>query len=369
MLKDSSTYCPDIFHNLYIEPVNKDSVNVAACCQAQSHVALLESFSFVSDSNLMRLRESSTKSIRSPECNKCWRTEELGGRSRRHSVIDEYRDFTPGQTLTSLDINVTWACNLACVMCGPQWSSAWAKEIGARKDDLKKLGRQDQKNNSWLDRIDFSQVQRVHFNGGEPLLNNSHKSVMQRMLSEGSLSRAAISYNTNGTQFPDQQTLDLWSRARLVKVYFSIDAIGDAFEYVRYPASWKAVEQNILKLKSVAPGNVMFGFNVTVGCYNILEFRSVWRWFCDNLATNREGDASDFCWQPSNGFDPRWIIEDVKCQVIDTLRDRETFGSLIAYLENTQIHESDAWMNKLDTIDNRRKLNWRVALKIGKYYQ
>lgn len=356
-----------MFHNLYVEPVNRDSVRVAACCQADTHIVPVKSFGFQTDSKLSQLRSLADCGERSPVCNKCWSIEDLGGRSRRHTVIEHSTDRDSTARLTSLDINITWACNLACIMCGPQWSSTWATELGYENHGRKELGRQDQNKNSWIDLIDFADIQRVHFNGGEPLLNHAHKNVMLKMQAQDSLSEAFVSYNTNGTQVPDQQTLDLWAQARLVKIYFSIDAVGPAFDYIRYPASWTAVQHNILHFLSCVPSNVMFGLNVTVGCYNVLELRSLWEWFENHFFTNREGDLNDFCWQPSNGFDPDCLGVSARHAALQLIQDLPVFADLVKKLEKPTSRR-DIWIQHLDALDQRRGTNWRKTLRIATYY-
>ena len=175
MSKISSTYCLDAWHNLYIEPVNHDQIRIAACCQSQMNLETSHTFDFVHNDFLGEIRRDLSSGIQSPECDSCWRIEAAGGRSRRHSVMEEYDQPDCQVDLQSLDINVTWACNLACVMCGPTWSSTWAKELSLPATRLIDLGRSHQRSNDWLDRMDFSRISRVHFNGGEPLLNHDHR--------------------------------------------------------------------------------------------------------------------------------------------------------------------------------------------------
>ena len=55
-----------------------------------------------------------------------------------------------------------------------------------------------------------------------------------------------IHYNTNGTQLPPQEIFDLWSYFKHVEVAFSIDDVGQAFEYQRHPAKWREVNQNLI---------------------------------------------------------------------------------------------------------------------------
>lgn len=324
-------------------------------------------FDFASNQFLNRIRRDLAGDIRSPQCHSCWRTEAAGGRSRRHSVLDECHGQSNDPVLKSLDINVTWACNLACVMCGPTWSSTWAKELAMPTTRLEDIGRSHQRNNHWLQIIDFSQISRVHFNGGEPLLNHDHRSVLESMVSSGSLSGAAVSYNTNGTQFPDRSVLDLWQQARLVKIYFSIDAVGPAFEYIRYPANWHQVRDNMLRMRDQLPSNVMFGFTATVGCYNVFEIADVWSWFEANLATNREGDRSDFVWQPANGFDIGRLAAPIRRAASQMLPEVTEFDSLRQEL-SYESEPNDDWQKIFARIDRRRGTNWRQALRVATYY-
>jgi molybdenum cofactor biosynthesis enzyme MoaA len=243
---------------------------------------------FQSNTALTALRQDFDNSIRSEDCHRCWRLEDLGADSRRKNMIDEYHTRDTAVELKSLDINVTWACNLACVMCGPQWSSTWSKELGTNEIELRQLGRKSQKANPFMDQLDLTQIERVHFNGGEPLINNNHLDVLQRLHDCGSLSKTAVSYNTNGTVLPNDTVIDMWKQAKLVKLYFSIDATDQAFEYVRWPAKWLEVESNIKHMIDTLPSNVMFGLNVTVGCYNIFEITDVWKWFNETIRTNTE---------------------------------------------------------------------------------
>jgi organic radical activating enzyme len=104
-------------------------------------------------------------------------------------------------------------------------------------------------------------IKKIHFNGGEPMLNKDQVSLLDRL----DLSNVFISYNTNGTVYPDQKIIDLWKQAKLVKLFFSIDATEQAFEYIRYPAKWAEVADNMIRMRDELPSNVMFGINATVG--------------------------------------------------------------------------------------------------------
>jgi hypothetical protein len=154
----------------------------------------------------------------------------------------------------------------------------------------------------------------------------------------------------------------------LVKLYFSIDAVGPAFEYVRWPGVWSQTCKNMLDMKRDLPSNVMFGFNSTVGCYNLFEMADVWNWFDQNISTNREGDVSDFCWQFENEFDLRCLSTDIRNLAIEQLKSISAFDGLVKYLEShTEYKEDSGWMRHLSHLDSTRGTSWADSLKIAKY--
>lgn len=359
MSKDYDSWCPEIHRGLFLHPVGKNSVGVSPCCQSEIETIANTEFDFNTDPYLSSLR----RERRPAACHRCWSLEDQGGYSKRQSSIDFYQKAPSNEIeLNSLEYNVTWACNLACIMCGPNNSSAWARELGvtAQFDKI------TQTKNEIIQRLDKSKLRRIHFNGGEPLINDEHVGLLEQV---EILDQCKITYNTNATILPSDKAMAAWERSKMVRLFFSIDAAEDAFEYIRWPGRWSTIQHNVQWFIDHCPSNVMFGLNVTVGTYNLLELADLHDWYLDTMHENREGDQSDFCWQLAYNFDPCWATETVKQHAIDTLKDRVTFSPLISRLKNTQSHESDSWTKKLDKIDNRRKLDWRAVLKIGKYYQ
>ena len=113
----------------------------------------------------------------------------------------------------------------------------------------------------------------------------------------------------------------------------------------------------------------MFGFNVTVGAYNILDLAELYNWFKSNMSHNREGDSSDFCWQFAYNFNPAWLSQEVKHKAIEELSKIDVYQGLVSYLKNHINYFSNVnWTYKLDDIDRRRGTNWRENLSVGKYY-
>ena len=371
MSKNYNNWCPEVYRGVFIDRFNDTKIQVGPCCNSFLNKEPADTFSFHTSPTLTRIRQDFDQGLKPRECNRCWDAEAAGRKSRREDAIEFFNLPTPDTTikLESLDYSATWACNLACVMCGPWLSSTWAAELNLNSDELFQIGRKFQRSNNIVDLIDFSSIKKLHFNGGEPMLNNDQLTILKKMDENRVLKDAMISYNTNGTVWPSEEIFKLWKKAKLVKIYFSIDATDAGYEYIRYPGKWNEVTSNMLKLKSDGPNNMMFGFNVAIGGYNIFEVADVWKWFNTNLKTNREGDPSDWCWQPVTEYDFKYLNKVAKHQAIEKLSAIDGLSKIVNYLNTTlDQDESRNWIDAFDKIDARRGTNWKQSLQIGKYY-
>ena len=55
-----------------------------------------------------------------------------------------------------------------------------------------------------------------------------------------------------------QEIFDLWAYFKHVEIAFSIDDIGEPFEYQRHPANWRQVSANLVKFKEMKTPNMEF---------------------------------------------------------------------------------------------------------------
>lgn len=361
MLKTYDNWCVDIYRGLFIDRVNDDYIKIAPCCQATPTVEHIEKFDFKHSDYLESLRNKFNQGHRPDECRRCWHDESLGNSSRRINISSLDTPRTDVE-LENITVYTTWACNLACIMCTPEYSSTWAKELNIGIDTLEKIGRKFDKSKNFLDKFDFSKIKRIHFNGGEPLLNNEHERILEKFDKAGVLNSTNLSYNTNGTQYPSNKTLELWSQSQQVLLWFSIDGTENSYEYIRYPADWQSTSNNLKAIKNTMPKNVDFGFNITVGCYNIFEVADVVNWAKNNLSLD------NFSLQIAYNFDPAQLNTNAKKAAIDCLQDHDEFQGLVNHLTATLNQEKSEWIHKLDIIDQRRGTNWKKMLKVAEFY-
>jgi hypothetical protein len=100
-----------------------------------------------------------------------------------------------------------------------------------------------------------------------------------------------LCFQTNGTQPIHPKNFETIEKFHLVKLHISLDGVGNRFEYLRWPANWRQVTDNILDLRKTLPGNVMFVIEETVSIFNLLYINELESWVKQNFTTNREGDV------------------------------------------------------------------------------
>lgn len=364
----SSNWCPDIYKGLFIDRVNNDRIRLAPCCQADATIEPIADFDFVTSPALTQIREQFDQGQQPKACDRCWKNEALGAPSRREVISRIYKESDRSIGLENLTYSSTWACNLACIMCNEQFSSTWALELGTTREELEQIGRAHNKSLKFLEQLDISNLRHLHFNGGEPLLNDDHLLILQQADKLNILNSLALSYNTNGTQYPSVKAMDYWKRSKLVRLWFSIDGTDRSYEYIRYHGNWAQDSANISKICDTVSSNVKFGFNVTVGCYNLFELPAVLAWYQEHMLAKYPASAVGFNWQFAYNFDPKVLNDAAKQDAIALLAPYTEFAGIVAHLKAWLGHSNNSWIDRLEITDQRRGTNWRNSLHVAKYY-
>ena len=288
-----SKYCADIHNNLSIT-LTARGVQVGACCWEKSSTVVPIDQDLWKTPNLQKLRElNKSNLLDSKACAQCIYMENNGGSSRRTGVNEYYKSTATDQPgPRGLEISIDYTCNIACIYCGPKLSTKWRTELKTSKKqfpirmtqpDIIKI----------LDGIDLSNLDNIHFYGGDPLFTNTHEIILNYIDQRVGLSKIYVWYNTNGMLRVNERVQELWNRCGLIKIFFSIDDIGPRFEYIRYGAVWNKVEDNMLWYKDTMPGNVMFTMQPTMNCLNVLHHYELINWKDKYFSTNREGDKTN----------------------------------------------------------------------------
>ena len=293
-------YCPEIHHNVSID-YNNQTAQVGPCC-ISTHTPIVPGVDVLNSRRLVELRDINLKENRlTQDCAGCTNIEKHGGRSRRISQLEFYKDWNK-DGLRGLDLHLGNLCNLSCVICGPHNSTTWISDAQKLnipiQDDW--LYKKDQQYN--IDQLStHKNLEIVHFWGGEPLMDNTHLKFLKQLDANSVLQNCRISYNTNGTKLPSADAVEYWTRASLVQLYFSIDDIGTRFEYQRTGAVWNDVVDNLNWYYNMPTTNHLFYLTTTWTYLNVYYLPELYDWQESNLKSNRFGDITQICLNKGRG--------------------------------------------------------------------
>ena len=366
-------YCPDVFKSVYIRRLDVDNIEVGFCCQ--NHIKKCKNSELRDVLEIKR--QSYLKIPKDPQCKTCWEVEDHKGSSRRQAAIEWYSHhgipFDNQEQLVSLDWNSDNICNLACITCGPVFSSRWSSEIGNHTWQESRRYDYSIRKNSVVDSLDFSAIQRVYFNGGEPFMSQDHIEILNRIDQQDRLPYCEISYNTNGTQQISQDCLDLLRKARLVRISISIDAIGKEFNYIRWPGKWSKIEKFIQALQSL-DFNVILDISCTVGVHNVFSLDKLINWHENTCSHNKQGDPVSLNIQTvgpiSHGgkvLSLANISPTLAQSAITYLKRIKHRHNQIDYLiqcVSTSSGDDSPWINYLDELDKKRCTRWQDYLPV-----
>ena len=224
-------------------------------------------------------------------CQSCWQEEDAGKTSKRmnslYKMKSSLQDWTPNSepTLKFIDFKLGNVCNLKCRICGSWSSSKWAQEeldYGENPVARKHLteGGWPKKHPQFFEDIKevLEDVEYFEFTGGEPFMIYNHFKILEHCVEKGYAKNQDIHYNTNGTHLPDREIFDLWKHFKRVEIAFSIDDVGEQFQYQRHPANWKEVNHNVNQFKTYQLANMEFQICTTISIFNIFSLAKIALW-------------------------------------------------------------------------------------------
>jgi len=285
----------------------EDDVKDAGLVKQNGQVMNLQTYSVaeVWNSNYMKtVRLQMLEGKVPPSCTKCFEEESKGIVSKRQwesAVWKERLDMTTIINATgedgSLPVDIPYfdlrlgnLCQLKCVMCSPHDSSSWIKEWKLQYPKYKTIElKQDQQWDSdfdytWYKKGSFlsdmqSQaynIRELYFAGGEPLLIPEHYKILEFMVESGAARNCILRYNSNGLELPEK-LFELWKHFKEVKFNFSIDAVGERNDYIRYPSKWTDVVANLERLDDT-PSNITVNIACAVQLLNVLTIPELVNW-------------------------------------------------------------------------------------------
>jgi MoaA/NifB/PqqE/SkfB family radical SAM enzyme len=361
---------------------------VRPCCLADDEILDEEgrkfelstaNFADIQNSNHMRqLRQQFLDGEQPQTCRKCWSEERAGRTSKRMHTLDRLKHMgitdewtQDAKSLMFLDLKLGNICNLKCRICGSWSSSQFAtEEINQLPRDQQKkshaytmlrAGAWPRENDQFWSEIDshLNDIRYIEFTGGEPFLIEEHFQMLQGMVDRGIAPNVEIHYNTNGTQYPESAE-HIWKHFKTVEIAFSIDDVGERFEYQRSNAVWAEVCENLDRfrdLKEILP-NMQLQVCTTVNVFNVRYLGDVAAW----LERNRESFSFVYwnmmhdAWYFSIACLPDSAKQGISQYLnsVDTIY-RSEFDGIIDFMNGGA--STDGFMTRMKIADLDRKRN------------
>jgi hypothetical protein len=245
---------------------------------------------------IIQLQKDLSNGIKHPGCRRCWQEEDAGHESKR---IRDNKKYTGNeQGLVFFDMALGNQCNIRCRTCGPHASSQWIKEAFSTKyfkiaseeeylKEVRKFSKSYEDDSPFWNDLEqrLEGIRILEFYGGEPLLSKKMWRILEICVEKGYAKNIEVHYATNGTLWPKQ--VELWKHFKHVDLAFSIDGLGEQFEYLRYMAQWSVFMENFKKALTFSP-NVRLHWCVTVSNLNVYYLDSIIREYHENYA--KEGE-------------------------------------------------------------------------------
>ena len=368
---------------------------VRPCCLAEEEITdnagdkfnlATAQFSTIQNSQYMRnLRQEFVDAKQPATCRKCWREERSGRTSKRMHTLDRLKHMIPEQEWTVdakplmfLDLKLGNICNLKCRICGSWSSSQFATEELANlvPDEDKKAsfhytmlrqGAWPRENPVfWKELAGIAdQIRYLEFTGGEPFMIEEHFELLRSLVSSGLAPNIEIHYNTNGTQFPvDAQFV--WQYFKTVEIAFSIDDVGDRFEYQRTNAKWDEVTANIAKFRELRSQhkNIQLQVCSTVNVFNVCYLEELSHWIdqqnFDFVYWNMMHEAYYFSISTLPESAKRVIIQRLQLAQVSPWH-RQEFDRIINFMNNGASLDGVNMRREIANLDRRRNQNLAIT--------
>jgi organic radical activating enzyme len=326
------------------------------------------------------LRRDFLKGDQPGTCRKCWAVEAAGGTSKRMHTLDRLKHIDMGDTWTEdakplmfLDLKLGNICNLKCRICGSWSSSQFAtEELKFVKDkkqsfhyQMLKAGAWPRENDQFWSEIDncLTDIRYIEFTGGEPFLIQEHFDMLAGIVQRGIAHQVEIHYNTNGTVFPEYAE-DIWRHFKCVEIAFSIDDVGERFEYQRSNAVWTEVCANLDRFRDLKEiySNIKLQICTTVNVFNVYYIDQVASW----IYRNRE--SFDFVywnilheiWYFSISRLPRTVktVLETHLKTVPVPTDYlGEFQRIIDFMKGGESSDGAAMLAAMKRLDQRRNQN------------
>jgi hypothetical protein len=141
-------------------------------------------------------------------------------------------------------------------MCGSHSSSLFEEEYNKYNNKITVASESWLGNSRFFDlvRENASTLKHIYILGGEPLIIPEQAKLLDLLIELDVAKNIKLQYNSNITTIGNRW-YDTWDKFKFVEISASIDGTEGFYEYVRWPAKWDKIYNNLKELKLWAEEN------------------------------------------------------------------------------------------------------------------
>ena len=316
----------------------------------------------INSSSAKQIRENLKQGKRDINCRQCWSLEDAGLQSKR--LLDNHHRAGEGLLL---DLCMGTTCNIKCRTCGPESSAQWNKEywdinksyneISTYKDYkgfLKKFNDAfDEDSLVWQElENNKKDIRWIDMYGGEPMMMKKQWKFLEQLIEDDLAKNISLHYNTNGTIWDDEK-YNILKEFKHISIDFSIDGIKDRYEFMRHPAVWEEVIQNMETIKNIKDFKCQIAH--TVSTLNVWYINEIYMWFKGwDIYLNMVHGPPEY--NISN------IPEDIKKVITEKIGIKEKYQPVLDFM-NSKISNFNfqSFIDKTKQHDNYRGENYNAV--------
>lgn len=327
--KDS--FCPVPWMTFYLEPNGR----VDMCCIGKADLGSVHTQSIkdiIKSPGLIEIKKQMLDNQPVQACRACHEGYGLQQRFVREFGGREHPDYQTAESFKLKYLDLRWnnTCNYACIYCGPELSSLWAQIKDVKQIKLSSV-RQDMLD---LARDNIDTLEEIYLAGGEPLMLKDNLTILSQLHERNPGCRILI--NTNLSQIHDNEIFDLLCRFEHVQWHISAEAVGQQYEYIRWPGKWEVFDQNLRTLRSLDRTRHDIAFNLV---WLNLNGLGIWD-YVDHLA-NIDLDISKVSILPYNMdvWDGPWHLKHMPRDYLQKIREKmeePKYKEIYTYQQNIE---------------------------------
>ena len=328
----------------------------------------------VNSPKMKKLRVDMINGVKNEECTNCHRHEESGGgMSARKDFNNTWKTLPKIMDVISatgkdgsvkdfkmkyFDIRFSNICNFKCRTCGSAFSSQWEQEDIKSKEktgipfwaEIVPKGNRKSFINEIVEQVPNFEI--AYFAGGEPLIAEEHYVLLDHMIKTGNTD-IELRYNSNISNFKykKKDVFHMWKQfSKPIRIYASIDHIGDRAEYIRSGTDWDVIEKNFKRIREEK--NIQVEVNTVYSIFNAITISHFYKFMIDNhYYTPESGIWTLYCMNAPEHLSVHVLPEDYKAQADQQLDLTISYMTDLGFRENQieQIRQAKSWLNSKHT--------------------